>query len=175
MIFGWALPTFFIGMSDKNMEINLRPAKPEDAKAVCDVHIASIRILCAKDYTSEQIAAWVSNCTPENYRIAIEKMGETMFVARKGEAIIGFSALFESEIRAIYVHPNYTRQRVGTLLLEALERAAVNRNIDKLKLSASINAKSFYESCGYQVIEYSVHTLPSGVKIPCVDMEKSLV
>jgi len=55
-------------------------------------------------------------------------MGETMFVACKGEAIVGLSALFESEISAVYVHPKYPRQKVGTLLLEALEREAVNRN-----------------------------------------------
>lgn len=154
------------------MEIDLRPAQLEDAEAVCDVHIASIRILCAKDYTSDQIAAWVSNCTAENYRSAIEKMGETMFVAHKGETIVGFAALFENEIRAVYVHPNYTHKKVGMLLVEMLETAAVKRNIDKLKLSASTNAKAFYESRGYQVIERSVHTLQSGVKIPGVDMEK---
>ena len=71
MNFGWAMPTFFIGTIAQNMEINLPLAQPEDAEAVCDVHIASIRILCAKDYTYDKIEAWVSNCTPENYRSAI--------------------------------------------------------------------------------------------------------
>lgn len=175
MNLGWAMPTFFRYMSEKRREISVRKAQPEDAEAICDVHIASVRTLCAKDYTPEQIEAWVGKRFPEKYRNAIANLSETIFVAHKGEEVVGFAWFFEYEVRAVYVHPSYTRQGVGTLLLEAVEREAVAGNIDKLKLSASITAERFYQSCGYQAMEHGFHTLRSGVQIPCIHMEKSLL
>lgn len=49
-------------------EIYIRQAKLEDAKGICQVHIASVRQLCARDYTLEQIEAWVGKLNPENHR-----------------------------------------------------------------------------------------------------------
>lgn len=161
-------------MKSKHPKITIRPAKTDDAEQICQVHIAAVRTLCANNYTAEQIEAWVGNITPTNHRLAIEEMSEIMFVAYKKKAIIGFSSLFENEVCAVYVHPDYTRQGVGSLLLDAVEKEAINRNIEKLELSASTNAKPFYQSCGYKVVEYSFHTLRSGVRIPCVLMEKYL-
>lgn len=88
--------------------------------------------------------------------------------------IVGFSSLGVNEVNAVYVHPQYTRMRVGTLLLNAVETEAMAQNMKKLQLSASITAFPFYQAQGYRVIEHSFHTLRSAVKIPCVPMEKSL-
>ena len=98
-----------------------------------------------------------------------------MFVAEIERTITGFSELFETEVNAVYVHPNYSRKGVGKLLLNIIEQEAIAHHIDRLTLSASTNAKLFYQACGYQVIEYSFHTLRSGIKIPCILMEKNLI
>lgn len=156
-------------------EISVRKAQPEDAEAICHVHFASVRTLCVNDYTPEQIEAWVGNLTPEGHRNAIEKKSEIMFVADKKGIITGFYSLFDNEVRAVYVHPDYVHQGVGKLLLEAVEKEAVYQHIEKLQLSASTNAQSFYQACGYKVVEHSFHTLRSGVQIPCVYMEKFLI
>jgi len=156
-------------------EISVRKANPEDAEAICHVHVASVRTLYVNDYTPDQIEAWVGKLTPEGHRNAIEKMGEIMFVAANRGTITGFSSLFENEVRAVYVHPDYVRQGVGKLLLKAVEKEAVSQHIEKLQLSALTNAQSFYQACGYKVVEHSFHTLGSGVQVPCVYMEKSLL
>lgn len=97
-----------------------------------------------------------------------------MFVAKKKEKIVGFSSLFKDEVRAVYVHPDYTRQRVGKMLLSVVEKKAQTRNIKKLKLSSSLTAIPFYSALGYEAIEYSHHKLRSGVQIPCAVMRKYL-
>jgi len=157
------------------MQISVRRAKTEDAEQICQVHITSVRELCKSDYTPEQIEAWVSKLNPEGHRQAIENLTKVMFVAETEGRIAGFSELFESEVNAVYVHPNYSRQGVGKLLLNLLEKEAIAQQINELQLSASTNAKPFYQACGYQVIEYSFHILHSGLKIPCVRMEKNLI
>jgi len=154
--------------------IKVRKARLEDAEAICHVHCGSVRTLCTNDYTPEQIEAWVGRSEPENFRKALVERGETVFVAEIEGVIAGFSSLFKDEIYAVYIHPEYTRQGVGTRLLNAVEKEAIFQQIKKLKLVSSITAKPFYQANGYQVVEHSFHTLPSGIQIPCVYMEKSL-
>ena len=40
------------------MNFIIRQARDEDALGIISVHVNSIRNVCAKDYTSEQIEAW---------------------------------------------------------------------------------------------------------------------
>ena len=161
--------------SEQLEEISVRKAQLKDVEQICLVHITSVRVLCANDYTPKQIEAWVGKLTPKRHREAMEETGEIMFVAEKGKEIIGFSSLFEDELCAVYVHPNYARQGVGTLLLNAVETEAISQKIEKLEFSASINAKLFYQRRGYKVVERSFHTLRSGIIIPCFLMEKYLL
>lgn len=157
------------------MQILARRAKPEDAEQICQVHIVSVRELCKSDYTPEQIEAWIGMLKPEGHRQAIENPNKIMFVAEIEGRIVGFSELFENEVNAVYIHPNHSQQGAGKLLLNLLEKEAIAHRINKLQLSASINAKLFYQARGYQVIEHSFHTLHSGIKIPCVRMEENLI
>lgn len=161
--------------SEQVQDISVRKAQPKDAEQICYVHIASVKLLCANDYTPKQIEAWVGKLTPTVHRQAMEDLEEIMFVAENKGIIIGFSSFFENEVCAVYVDPNYTRQGVGTLLLDVMEKEARSQNIQKLELSASTNAKPFYQSCGYKVVERSFHTLRSGLRIPCFLMEKYLI
>jgi len=70
--------------SEQASAISVRQARPEYAEQICHIHVNSVRSLCAKDYTQSQIEAWVGNLTPENYRYAMQEMGEIMFVAMEG-------------------------------------------------------------------------------------------
>src|SRR5687767_13662100 len=73
--------------------MRIRRATLDDAEALCDLHIRSIRVLCAADYTPQQIEAWAGRKKPELYRQAMTDGGETMFVAvDEREHIIGFVA-----------------------------------------------------------------------------------
>ena len=48
--------------------IEVRLATPADAEEIHRVHLASVRTLCARDYTPEQIQAWAGFRHPDNYR-----------------------------------------------------------------------------------------------------------
>jgi putative acetyltransferase len=153
--------------------ICIRRARDEDAIKLRNVHVASIRTLCADEYTPEQIAAWIENIRPAGYRRAMAD-GELMFVAERRPRIMGFSSLLEDEVRAVYVHPCFARQGVGSMLLRAVEEEAQARGIAALRLDASLTAVPFYRSHGYQERGAARHWLPTGDPLPCVRMAKRL-
>ncbi|MBF2004206.1 MAG: hypothetical protein IGS49_01680 [Chlorogloeopsis fritschii C42_A2020_084] len=53
-------------------EIKIRPATLEDAAAICHVHLTSVRVLCARDYTPKEIEAWIGDRSLENYRYTMQ-------------------------------------------------------------------------------------------------------
>jgi N-acetylglutamate synthase-like GNAT family acetyltransferase len=158
--------------AQKLSEIFIRLVRPEDAAAVCQIHIDAVRQLCTPAYLPEHIEAWVGKLTPAIYEQVIAEWGEMMFVAEKAGVIVGCSALSGNEVRAVYVSPLHTRQGIGTLLMHVLEKEALAQHISKLRLTASLNAELFYQKHGYQIIERSWYTLPCDTKIPCIYMEK---
>src|SRR5687767_2388685 len=105
----------------------IRPATAVDADAICAVHVASIRGLCADDYTAEQIDGWAGAKHPDRYRRAMAE-GERMFVAElqsgTGRVVIGLAGIHGNEVRAVYVHPDHVGRGVGGALLAALEEQA---------------------------------------------------
>jgi ribosomal protein S18 acetylase RimI-like enzyme len=151
--------------------IKIRRAKPAEALKIRNAHAASVRGLCAADYTSKQITAW-TNRKPEEFRRAMTM--ETMFIAYVGKKTAGFSATRDGEIRAVYVRPCFSRRGVGKALLRAAEDAACDAGFTTLRLSSSITAHSFYKNHGYRTIKKSRYRFRDGTAVPCIDMKKRL-
>lgn len=158
------------------MDVNaaiIRRATPDDAEQITAVHVASIRTLCAKDYTQEQIDAWAGWKSADQYRAAMAT-GEVFFVAEVAAHIVGFSVLFRDEVKAVYVHPEHAGQRMGRQLLEAVEAEARRAGVTDLRLTSTLTSVGFYESCGYTKGDLHQHPVAGGVKLPCVHFSKHL-
>ena len=157
--------------------VTVRKANVQDAEAICRVHKASITTLCCKYYTPEQIKVWAGPRKPENYERLIIAGEAVLLVAELRDVIVGFSMLDHQtgELHALYVHPDNVRCGVGERLLEAAESEARHHgNLMKLTLNATLNSVNFYQSRGYSNLGEATNTLPSGVDLPCVRMEKQL-
>lgn len=153
------------------MTLIVRRAMSADAVRIRNVHVASIRGLCARDYTPAQIRAWSSNKRPGNARRSMAE-GEAMFLALVGVRTAGFAGFKDREVRAVYVHPQFARRGVGTALLAALERTARRRGVRCLRLSSSVTAAPFYRAMGYATVRKGTFTLRDGTRIACVHMRK---
>lgn len=161
------------------MNFIIRKAKTTDAKKICDVHVASIQTLCAADYTLEQITAWCSNKIPERYQKAIADSNETIFVAEVQNKtldpnIVGWSSCRNNEVHAVYVAPGFSRQGIGTALLQELENELRSRGVLIAQLSATITAQTFYLAHGWELTEGPNSVVTAGVEIPCISMSKNL-
>jgi putative acetyltransferase len=95
--------------------------------------------------------------------------------SRTGDAV-GWGRLDKNdgEVSAVYVHPDYAREGVGSKILDHLEGVACEHDIDRVHLLASLNAVPFYEAAGYEALGETLQETSGGVIIECVEMEKEL-
>ncbi len=168
-----AFPHIDIFSSHYTPTARIRRAASEDAAAMGRVLTPAITALSGRGYTDEQIAAWVADETREQY-LDGPSFARAVFVAESGGKIVGFSRLSGSEVEALYVHPAQKHKGIGKLLLSALERTALARNVEHLKLDAAVTAVGFYVSHGYEIIGRSSPVCDNGVILPCIRMAKNL-
>lgn len=152
--------------------MTIRAARPEDAEAICRVHVTSIRVLCARDYTPAQIEAWAGPKCAADYVRGLEA-GEAIYVAETHGEIVGFGCRNGDELRALYIAPATTGRGVGTELLKRIEADALTAGIRSLWLHSTLTAAAFYQARGY-IRGEPVARLMRGVPIPCIPMRKSL-
>ena len=144
--------------TDRYPVTQVRPARPDDAPDILALHIESIRALGPAAYDDAQVAAWAEKDGaekdgPDQY--PIEEAGHHLVVAESNDGLVGYGHLVpdEQEVRAVYVHPDHVRERIGSTLLAHLEGYALGRGLDRLQLWASLNAVGFYERMGYRPTE----------------------
>jgi GNAT superfamily N-acetyltransferase len=149
--------------------------------------LQSIGTSCDRDfYTPEEVAALIKSkqrfhaldlyyyqC--ESDRDKRWDLNFTLVATIETQAIVGFAALEGYRVTAVFVHPQYARQKIATRLLWTLEQIAIDRYISTLKVSSSLNARSFYRSCGYaEIAQSKIAIEPSGDEIAVVEMVKNL-
>jgi putative acetyltransferase len=150
--------------------MQIRPAIESDAGGICEMHIRSIRELCIRDYTPEQIEVWAGPKRPSDYLEPIR--GKRIFVAEQAGQIAGFGDYHatKNEICAIYVHPDFVRQGLGRALFLVVTDELKARGFSHVELDASLTSVGFYEAMGCRKIEERLHPFRDGVSIPCVRM-----
>ena len=139
-------------LSKSQMNISIRPAIAEDAREIANVTSASTRILLDGDYTEEQIEILIDYCNADFYLNTMQNDSSTILVAETEEKIVGFGSIASNgrAIGDLFLLPEYTRQGVGTLLLEPLEQIALQKQVPRLWVMSSLTAQPFYSSRGFK-------------------------
>ena len=129
--------------------IQIRRATLNDADAISDVIIETVREINSKDYSSVVINEVTSNFTQSRI---IEKMKiRQVFVATtQQKEIIGTASLENNMVRSVFVLPDWQRSNIGLMLMNCLEKIAKKQNIHCLTVSSSIAAENFYQKLGYK-------------------------
>lgn len=178
------------------MDFRLRLAEPADEAALWDLIQCSVRELHRADYTQSQIeAALVHVFGVDNQLIA----DGTYFVVTPEtdlELIVGCGGwsrrrtLFggdqwraredslldpsheAAKIRAFFVHPDWTRRGIASLLLQKCESAAIAGGFTRLEMGATLTGVQLYAARGYVEKGRSDISLGDGLAVPIVRMEK---
>jgi GNAT superfamily N-acetyltransferase len=79
-----------------------------------------------------------------------------------------------AKIRAFFVHPEWARQGIGGLILEACEKAAIEAGFTRLEMGATLSGVAFYRAKGYVEIESQSVPLSNGETLPIVRMAKEI-
>jgi GNAT superfamily N-acetyltransferase len=79
-----------------------------------------------------------------------------------------------ARIRAFFVHPEWARRGIGTIILDACESAAAAAGFRRLEMGATLTGVPFYAAMGYQALENLEVPLTGGLSLPIVRMAKKL-
>ena len=135
--------------------MRIRIATIADIPTLKSLYYDTITTINALDYNEEQILAWAS--TAENIASLETKILEQYFIAAENEAgiITGFASLDNQKgyLDVLYVHRDFQRMGIASLLLQSLLEKAKQMNIIEITTDASITAKPFFEKNGFQVVK----------------------
>lgn len=182
--------------------VNLRQALMRDTSALRQVIGASVRGLQAGDYTPRQIELALKSVhgvdtqliadgtyfaaeatldgAPGPTRVQIIGCGgwskrRTLFggdqwSARQDDLLD--PSRDAAKIRAFFVHPDWARRGIGTMILDACEAAAKAAGFKRLEMGATLSGVPFYRAKGYVEIENVDVPLGEGEVLPIVRMAK---
>ena len=137
------------------MELTIRQARNDDAKAISQLIIAAVRESNGQDYPASVIEPVVANFKPQR---VIELLEQRMvFVASLNDKIVGTGALDGNAVRSLFVAPQQQRKGIGLALMGRIERAALDRGVEALLVPSSLTAESFYSRLGYRLLREQLH------------------
>ncbi len=160
------------------MNFKIRRAQHSDSQGIIDVHVKSIREVCGKDYTPEQIEAWAGRrFKTELWHQAIDR--DYIWVIEADKSILGFGhfAVMDEnngEVLGLYFIPPVIGNGCGRKMFAEFVKVAKEHNLTKINLHSTITAKSFYESLGFHQNGSDTTIEMRGIAIPCYPMEFDL-
>jgi GNAT superfamily N-acetyltransferase len=79
-----------------------------------------------------------------------------------------------ARIRAMFVRRDWTRRGLGRAILEECEDAARAEGFKKLTPGATLPGEPFYSSFGFREVGRFTVTMPDGVSVECVAMDRAI-
>lgn len=179
------------------MSFSIRKAGMSDRTTIENLIRESVRGLSRDDYDARQIELSIRTVfgvdteliADETYFIAETETGEIAGCGgwSKRRTLYGASIYSESrdselldpdteaaKIRAFFIHPDFARKGVGTLLLEACEREAWAHGFKTAEMMATLPGVKLYAARGYAKGEPVKIPVGENVDIICIKMRKNL-
>jgi len=158
----------------------IRRAKETDACGMIEAQHAAIRQKAGEHYHQDIIDLWAPrDITAERINQVEEQIKGTEWFTLVAEAagiIIGYGqvSLRRHKLGAVYVQQNSSGP-VGKMILEQLIEHAKEHKAGFLEMESSVNAREFYESAGFKVLEHRNRPIgQSGKKMASVKMRIDL-
>jgi len=77
-----------------------------------------------------------------------------------------------AKIRAFFIHPDWARRGVGSLILEACEDAARSAGFTRFEMGATLTGAKLFGARGYHAVKPISIPLVNGESLPVIHMEK---
>jgi len=175
-------------------DIRLRLAVLEDVPVLQQLIDASVRGLQTQDYTPAQIEGALQTVFGVDSQLIADG---TYILAETASIIVGCGGwskrrtLYGSDhwtgredslldptrdaakIRAFFIHPDWARRGVGTLILQACEDAARAAGFTRYEMGATLTGAKLFQVKGYVPVKPISIPLVNGEMLPVIHMEKS--
>jgi GNAT superfamily N-acetyltransferase len=179
----------------------IRAALPSDVPVLRRLIDASVRRLQSQDYTPQQIDSALrtvfgvdSQLIGDGTYLLVETVPEAfngkppVIVAcggwSKRKTLYGGDRWHDrqddlldptrdaAKIRAFFIHPDWARQGIGTLLLDACEAAAHAAGFSRFEMGATLTGVKLFQQRGYVALERLEVPLEGDITLPVVHMVK---
>lgn len=153
--------------------MSIRLFRPGDEAALFRVFHSAIHMVCARDYSAAQCAAWA----PAQMDMA--EWAERMrllapFVVEHEGEIIAYADLQPSGyIDHFFVSGQHQRQGTGGLLMARIHEDAARHGILELTSHVSLTAEPFFRHYGFEVV-HRRYPVRNGVTLEYARMRKAL-
>jgi len=77
-----------------------------------------------------------------------------------------------AKIRAFFIHPNWARRGVGSMILQACEEAAKSAGFARFEMGATLTGAKLFGAKGYVAVKPITIPLVNGESLPVIHMEK---
>jgi GNAT superfamily N-acetyltransferase len=177
---------------------SIRAAQQSDIPALTALIEASVRGLQAEDYTPAQIEGALGTVLGLDTQLirdqtyfAVEATGadgppilaacggwsrrKTLFGsdgASVREPELLDPAIDAAKVRAIFVHPDFARRGLGSLILAHIEAAAFAAGFRRFEMGSTLTGVPLYSRKGYVAVERIAVPLANGEALPVVKMTK---
>jgi GNAT superfamily N-acetyltransferase len=188
------------GMPSPAQQYKLRLATNADIPALRELIDVSVRVLQRADYSVQQLEAALGTV----YGVDTQLIADGTYYVVEAENVVGERAiaacggwsmrktLYGSDhgpgrdnesldpvhdaarIRAFFVHPDWTRRGLATLILKACEDAARARGFRRLEMGATLTGVPMYAARGYSKVETIEAPLPNGLSLTVLRMSKTI-
>ena len=176
-------------------KFRLRVATAEDVAEIRELIEASVRGLQARDYSPAQIDAALATLFTVDSRLIADGTYFVAFDERDELAGCGGWSFRKTlyggdhqvetiepekldpevdaaKVRAIFVHPKFARMGLGSMILDAAERAAVAMGFRRFEMGSTLTGVALYRLHGYREMGRIAVPLGDGERILVVRMVK---
>jgi GNAT superfamily N-acetyltransferase len=178
------------------MNLRIRLATNADIPAIRELILDSVRGLSGTYYSAQQIESALVHIFGVDTQLILDG---TYFIAEAGEEIAGSGGwskrktLFGGDqsktaevdslldptaeaarVRAFYVHPQWSRKGIGSLILKSCEEAARSAGFHQVELAATLPGVPFYLAHGYRKGEEILISMEDGESLLTFRMTKSV-
>lgn len=178
----------------------IRAAVPADVLVLRELIDASVRRLQSGDYTQQQIDSALrtvfgvdSQLVNDGTYLLVQTVledsaSQPVIVAcggwSKRKTLYGGDvwrvrhddlldpATDAAKIRAFFIHPDWARQGIGTLLLDACESAARAAGFARFEMGATLTGAKLFQKRGYVAVERLELPLEGDITLPVIHMVK---
>ena len=173
--------------------IHLRLAVPDDVPILRELIDKSVRGLQTQDYTPAQIEGALKTV----FGVDSQLIADGTYIVAEAESMLvgcgGWSkrktlygsdhwtgredALLDphcdaAKIRAFFIHPDWARRGVGSMILQACEDAARAAGFTRYEMGATLTGAKLFGVKGYVAVKPISIPLVNGEVLPVIHMEK---
>ncbi len=178
------------------VSFTLRIATRADIPALHELIALSVRGLMTREYSPTQLEAALGTWLGVDTRLVDDG---TYFIVECDSVLVGCGgwskrktpygsdhrpgredALLHpkteaAKIRAFFVHPEWARRGIGSMIMEECERAAAQAGFTRCEMGATLSGIPLYMKYGYEAVERLELPLANGETLPIVKMVKTIV